>query len=79
METSNVDEFLDSLKTKGVLQNSTLETLLRTMARKDVSLGAGIQAVLTNALQEMNVRESGVYTAAAIMIGLINSMPSSSG
>jgi hypothetical protein len=77
MEASmtSIESFLDDLEEQGLLQNGILAMAIHSQVRKDASLTTELEAIITNALREMNAREIGIYTAAAIIIGVINSAP----
>jgi len=65
--------FLGQLKEEGLLQNSDLEKTIRSRTSPAWNLDEGQQTFLRNVLRETNARESGVYTTAAIVLGLLNS------
>lgn len=65
--------FLDKLKEEGILLNSDLEKAIRSRTHPAWNLDEGKQTILRNMLRETNARESGVYTTAAIVLGLLNS------
>lgn len=73
MADGTVGEFLNELKDNGHLQNGMLEMAIRDQTDESAALNPNLRAILVGALEEMNRREIGIYTAATIMIGAINS------
>ena len=76
--TSLVGEYLNELKEARMLVNTDLERAIRRETDATRILSPDQMDIVREALGEMNRRELGVYTAAAIIIAAINSFKSRS-
>lgn len=68
-------DFLNELKKEGLLINIDLEQAIRKETYGNKIIYTHRMMIVREALGEMNRREIGVYTAAAVIIAVINTSP----